>query len=63
MNEKNKKKSSNSGISFLSMLGIVFIVLKLTGYVTWPWIAVLAPLWIIPAALAIFFFVWMWFIK
>lgn len=32
------------------MLGIVFLVLKLTGAVTWPWVWVLAPFWI-PVAL------------
>lgn len=29
-----------------SVLGIVFVVLKLTGTVAWPWIWVLAPFWI-----------------
>ena len=38
--------SSSSGIGFLGLLTIVFIVLKLTGYIDWDWIWVLAPLWI-----------------
>jgi hypothetical protein len=33
------------GISFLGMLAILFIGLKLTGYIGWSWIWVLAPLW------------------
>ena len=38
--------ASVGGISFGSLLTIVFIVLKLTGYITWSWVWVLAPLWI-----------------
>jgi len=39
--------SSNSGgISFTGLLTIVFIVLKLTGTITWSWWWVLSPLWI-----------------
>ena len=34
------------------MLAIVFIALKLSGVITWPWLWVLAPLWI-PAALTL----------
>ncbi len=29
-----------------SILGIVFLVLKLVGIIAWPWIWVLAPFWI-----------------
>ena len=35
-----------SGISFSGLLTIVFITLKLTGYISWPWAWVLSPLWI-----------------
>ncbi len=35
-----------SGVSFLGLLTLLFIGLKLTGYITWSWIWVLAPLWI-----------------
>jgi hypothetical protein len=38
--------ASVGGISFGSLLTIVFIILKLTGYITWSWVWVLAPLWI-----------------
>jgi hypothetical protein len=40
---------SYEGIGFWGLLGIVFITLKLTGYIDWPWIWVLCPLWIGPA--------------
>ena len=32
-------------IGFLGMLTLIFITLKLTGYIAWSWIWVLAPLW------------------
>lgn len=34
------------------LLGIVFLVLKLTGAVAWPWVWVLAPFWIPVAIVA-----------
>ena len=34
------------GVGFLGLLTLLFIGLKLTGYITWSWIWVLAPLWI-----------------
>lgn len=37
---------SSGGISFAGLLTIVFVVLKLTGYIAWPWVWVLSPLWI-----------------
>lgn len=33
------------GPSFLTLLGILFIGLKLTGFIEWPWWLVLAPVW------------------
>lgn len=42
---KSASSSSSSGIGFFGLLGIVFIVLKLTGYIDWEWLWVLAPLW------------------
>jgi len=43
--------SSSSGIGFVGLLAIVFIVLKLTGYIAWSWWWVLSPLWIGPIIL------------
>ena len=39
----NKK---GGGISFLGLLTVVFITLKLCGVITWSWWWVLSPLWI-----------------
>jgi hypothetical protein len=38
--------SSSSGGGFCGLLTIVFMTLKLTGYIDWSWWWVLAPLWI-----------------
>ena len=35
----------NGGTGFFGMLFLVLIVLKFTGYITWPWWVVSAPLW------------------
>ena len=32
-------------IGFLGMLTLIFITLKLTNYIAWPWVWVLAPMW------------------
>ena len=41
----DKKVSVQVGPNFLGLLTIVFITLKLTGYINWSWWWVLAPLW------------------
>ena len=38
--------SSSSGIGFVGLLTVAFIVLKLLGVIAWPWVWVLSPLWI-----------------
>jgi hypothetical protein len=39
-------------VSFLALLALLFIGLKLGGVIAWSWWAVLAPLWAVPAVLA-----------
>ena len=41
----DKTVSVQVGPGFLGLLTIVFITLKLTGYIAWSWWWVLAPLW------------------
>jgi len=71
MRIKMSKSSSNAasgGIGFPGLLTILFIGLKLTGYINWSWWWVLSPLWIsfaigatiILLALATVFVVGMW---
>jgi len=38
--------TSSSGIGFAGLLTVLFIGLKLTGYITWSWWWILSPLWI-----------------
>ena len=42
------------GLGVCDVLGIVFIVLKLVGVISWSWWWVLAPFWI-PLAIVILF--------
>ena len=44
MSDKSNNSSSN-GIGVLGLLGVAFVVLKLTGVIDWPWIWVIAPFW------------------
>ena len=39
------ENNNNGGISILSLLGVVFITLKLTGYIDWSWWYVTMPFW------------------
>lgn len=38
--------NTNVGMSFFEVLTVIFVVLKLVGVINWPWLWVLAPLWI-----------------
>jgi hypothetical protein len=42
----NNTSSSSGGIGFTGLLTILFVGLKLTGYINWSWWWVLSPLWI-----------------
>ena len=42
----NNTSTASSGMGFSGWLTILFVGLKLTGYITWPWVWVLSPLWI-----------------
>lgn len=41
-----KKQASTSGLGIISVLTIIFIVLKLTNNIQWSWLWVLSPIWI-----------------
>ena len=43
MKDKNVR---NSGMGFISVLTLMFVVLKLTNNISWSWIWVLSPIWI-----------------
>jgi len=40
------KEINTGGISVTGLLGVAFVVLKLTGVIDWSWGWVLAPFWI-----------------
>lgn len=50
--------ASSGGIGFCGLLTIVFIVLKLLGKITWSWLWVLSPLWIVWAICLIILLIW-----
>ena len=52
-----RNSSSSSGMGILGVLQIVFLVLKLTGLITWSWPVVLIPLWISRVMIVIFLIV------
>tara|TARA_R110002096_G_scaffold167906_2_gene338254 strand:+ start:1642 stop:1923 length:282 start_codon:yes stop_codon:yes gene_type:complete len=61
----NKSTEKRKTFPFLWILALIFITLKLTGYIAWSWWWVLAPLWaglafvlvVVVPIMAIFFMV------
>lgn len=45
MSDNNKTNNSSSGIGVLGLLGVLFVGLKLTGFITWSWWWVTLPFW------------------
>lgn len=45
--------TATGGAGFTGLLTLVFIVLKLTGVISWSWWSVLSPLWIPVAIVAL----------
>ena len=41
----SKTSSSYGGIGVFGLLGVAFVVLKLTGYIDWSWWYVTLPFW------------------
>lgn len=40
------QNTTNTGIGFVGVLTIAFIILKLLGAINWSWLWVLSPIWI-----------------
>lgn len=49
--------SQSGGIGFVGLLTIAFIVLKLTGVISWSWLWVLSPLWVTFLVVLVIFFI------
>jgi hypothetical protein len=41
----NDNSKTGGGVGFLGLLAIAFIVLKLTGHISWSWWLILSPIW------------------
>lgn len=42
----SSSSSSSGGIGFSGLLTVLFVGLKLTGYIDWSWWWVVSPIWI-----------------
>lgn len=59
----DSKAVTTSGLSFDLVLFLIFLVLKLTGFIDWSWWWIFAPLWIpVGVALLIVFIIGIVFI-
>ena len=45
--------TTSGGTSILGLLGVVFVTLKLTGYIDWSWWYVTMPFWFGPAIILV----------
>jgi hypothetical protein len=45
MSDKSSSAASG-GIGFPGLLTIVFVIAKITGYISWSWWAVFSPIWV-----------------
>lgn len=57
----NKRKSSGGGASIVTLLWVIFLILKLTHVIDWKWYWVFSPIWI-AASLGLLFFICIGFI-
>ena len=53
----SNSKTPTVQFPLLGILGLIFITLKLTGYITWSWLWVLSPFWIPFAILTVIFLI------
>ena len=42
----DSSSTSSGGIGFTGLLTVLFVGLKLTNVIAWPWLWVLSPIWI-----------------
>lgn len=46
MSSNNYNSKNSKGVGLLTVIGIVFIILKLCGVIRWKWFWVLCPFWV-----------------
>ena len=59
MPQEKKSTAVGSGVSVSSLLGLIFVTLKLCGVINWSWWVVLMPFYmpvVVALAIAAFFF-------
>lgn len=54
----NEKQIISCNLGWLPLLGVAFVILKLCKVIAWPWVWVLAPIWIPYAIILILFLVY-----
>lgn len=47
MNDRQTTGVTGGGIGIAGIVTIIFVVLKLIGLISWPWILVFSPIWIV----------------
>ncbi|HUT79767.1 MAG TPA: hypothetical protein VMZ29_01085 [Candidatus Bathyarchaeia archaeon] len=52
----NRRRSTGGGMSLVTILWIIFLILKLTHVIDWKWYWVFSPIWI-AASLGLLFFI------
>ena len=57
-----ESSGASGGVGVCTVVGIVFVILKLTKLIDWSWWWVLAPFWI-PVALVLVLFIIVFLIK
>lgn len=56
-----RNNNNSSGVSFTYLLTLLFIGLKLTGFIDWSWLWVLSPVWgMLVLAAIVFGCAWLW---
>ncbi len=55
----NSDSSSSSGVGVLGLLGVAFVILKLTHYINWSWWWVTLPFWGGIAIILIVLLIWL----
>ena len=57
----NNDSTTKTGLSFLSILTLIFVVAKILGFVAWSWWLVFLPIWG-PILAAILFYLIAWIV-
>ena len=50
MADKKARKSSSGGMGTVTLLWVIFLILKLTHVIDWKWLWVFSPIWIAASA-------------